>query len=127
MTDDLKEPVSKFHCHDSASIIAPIDEKRESAEIEIDPVPLSQTLLNAEPIENEFQFQEMLQKHSASYGKYFRSNEEYTTFMMLPVPDDKRVALLRVMLEDAKMQMENRILEYKNKKHGREETQKAIH
>ena len=76
------------------------DEKSEET-----PHP-SESLLRGNPIENAFQFDQMLERNCQKYAHLFKDFAEYTDFMMLPVRDEWRADLLVKMSEDAKARRE---------------------
>lgn len=79
----------------------------------------SEALLTGVPIENEHQMEQMLQQYYPVYGKEFGTKEDYTEFMMLPIPDSRRSELIRVMREDQAMKKKTREAERQNRKSTR--------
>ena len=66
--------------------------------------PISHTLATAQPIETPYQLECELRQNEAKYRQYFKDDDCYVDFMMLPVPESKRLDLLSRMSEDIRAQ-----------------------
>lgn len=60
----------------------------------------SKTLVFSDPTETPYQLEQIVEKNVPVYGRFFKTREDLTEFMMLPLNDKQRQELLVVMSQD---------------------------
>jgi len=68
---------------------------------------MSESLLRGESIETPNQHTEYLKRNEYKYRQYFKDYESYETFMMLPVANSDRKALLLKLIEEERLRISN--------------------
>lgn len=96
------QPILKLQRCNADPLLADVYYETDSNEAE--EKVASECLRSAEPVESAFHLEQLVDAHTSVYGGCFKTREDLTEFMMLPLNEAQRQNLLVVMSQDVRAQ-----------------------